>query len=142
MRKFLSPRPLLECVAQLQRLVIRNNILFSTRVEIVRSDDYTYDFELRRWEFLNLLATMHGSLIYEDEQTTRVTYKVDYSLRFLFGLVLYFAFIVLIFLGNLINQQYHSIPIIGVAALWGLLVIAWMDYLLRKFVKSVTGALG
>jgi hypothetical protein len=90
MRKFLSPRPLLECVAQLQQLAIGNNILFSTRVEVIRSDDYMYDFELRRWEFLNHIATVHGSLVYEDEQTTRVTYKVDYSSTFLIILVGYF----------------------------------------------------
>jgi hypothetical protein len=142
MRKFLSPLPLLDCVARLQRLAIGNNILFSTRVEVIRSDDYTYGFELRRWEFLNQLATIRGSLIYEDQQTTPITYKVDYSSRFLIFLVGYFSVFVFLFLNDLFNQRYQSIPIMGIAALWGLLVIAWMDYLVRKFVKSVTGALG
>jgi hypothetical protein len=142
MRNFPSPHPLLDCVARLQHLAIGNSILFSSRVEVVRSDDYSYDFELRRWEYLNHLATIHGSLIYDDEQTTRVTYKVDYSLRLFTVVVLYFAFIIFGFISDLINQRYQSIPVIGIFALWGLLVIAWVDYLVRKFVKSMKNVLG
>jgi hypothetical protein len=140
MKKFLAPHPLLDCVERLQRLS-SGNFLFSTRVEVESSDDNVYDFEIRKWEYGNLIATMRGSLVDKDEQTTGVIYKVEYNLKFSIVLSLYFAGLIFAMVSDFINQRYQQLPVLGLFNLWGLLVVAWMDYLIRRFVKSVKHAL-
>jgi len=143
MTQFLSPYSLDECAKRINSLAVGDTtLLSSTRVNIEDAGDGTYDYEIRKWKYLNFVAEMTGSLVYKDSSSTQVIGKARISDRW-YALILLCGLIgVIIFLSFISNRQYQIIPVLiiglGVVPLLWFILVKWRNQLEETVVSVLS----
>lgn len=129
----LARHSLKDCVRRIQNLN-DGDILFSDRVQIWQVDDYTFDYQIRIWRFMNFLGTVSGDLTYQDIQSTLVTSQAQLAAHLKIGIILFMLVATIVTVGDVLSGKF-PLGLVGIP--WGFLCWFVWTWMCNRVVYSV-----